>query len=86
MDEPELNTDELVAQMERDELADAALLTPRDFAKVIGVQPQLVYYYIRTKKLDVVVCQCGRKCVNVEAATKFFNERNQEVRKEPDVD
>lgn len=69
------NMDDIVAQMELDELSDAKLLTPRDFAKLIGVAPQLVYYYIRNKKLDIVICDCGRKTVEVDVARKFFEER-----------
>lgn len=79
------NIDKVIEQIELDELSDAPLLSPRDFAKLIGVAPQLVYYYIRTQKIDTVRCNCGRKTVNVEAAKKFFESRNQEIRKEPDA-
>jgi hypothetical protein len=74
----DLNTDEVQALIELDELSDARLLTPRDFAKLYGCAPQLVYYYIRTKKLDIIVCDCGRKCVEVEAARKFMDNRGKE--------
>lgn len=80
------NMDEVARQIELDELSDARLLTPRDFAKLIGVAPQLVYYYIRTKKLDIEVCDCGRKCVVVADARKFFETKDQQVRKESDAD
>lgn len=73
------NIDDVARQMELDELGDARLLTPRDFAKLIGVAPQLVYYYVRTGKLEIEVCDCGRKCVVVEQAVKFFNNRKQQV-------
>lgn len=79
------NIDDVIERMKMDELDDAPLLSPREFAKLIGVAPQLVYYYIRTKKIDVEICNCGRKTVNVEKARLFFDSRNQQVRKEPDA-
>lgn len=80
----ELNMDELARQIELDELGDARLLTPRDFAKLIGVAPQLVYYYIRTNKLEVERCDCGRKCVIVADAKTFFETKDQVIDKSPD--
>lgn len=80
------NLDEVIAQMELDELSDAPLLSPRNFAKLVGVAPQLVYYYLRTGKIEYTVCNCGRKCVDVASTRKFFESRNHQVRKEPDAD
>lgn len=74
----------LVAAMERDELADATCLSPRDFAKTIGVSPQLVYYYIRTGKIKGIVCQCGRKVINVDEARTVFESRGTTVDKRSD--
>lgn len=68
--------DKVMEQMELDELSDAPLLSPRDMAKLLGVAPQLVYYYLRTGKLEYEICNCGRKCVNVEKARAFFESRN----------
>jgi len=64
--------DEVMRQIELDELSDATKLTPRDFAKLIGRAPQLVYYYIRTNKIDVEICQCGRKVIDVKQAKEVF--------------
>lgn len=62
--------------LERLEIEDQAetvgFLTPREYAKLRGMQPQLVYYFIRTKKIEVELCKCGRKVVNVETADEFF--------------
>jgi hypothetical protein len=50
-------------------------MTPRDFAKTrTGLQPQLVYYYIRTGKIKQEKCICGRWVIDIKAATKFFDE------------
>lgn len=51
-----------------------AKLTPRDFAKEVGVAPQLVYYHIRQGHIEVVECECGRKVIDVEAAKAAFKE------------
>jgi hypothetical protein len=75
----ELTMDQVAAQMELDELGDARLLPPREFAKLVGVAPQLVYYYIRTGKIEVVVCDCGRKCVEVAPAREFMGNRKSQV-------
>jgi hypothetical protein len=70
------NMDELFAQMEQDELEDQAevseLLTPVDYARLRGRKPQLVYYYIRAKRLDIERCNCGRKCISVTKADLLF--------------
>ncbi len=67
-EEETLSFEQLVEQSELDELADAEFLTPREFAKLIGVAPQLVYYYLRTETLQSERCQCGRRVVNVRVS------------------
>lgn len=88
MTRPLDNTDDLIEQMEVDELADAAKLSPRDFAKMMGMQPQLVYYYIRTGVIKKETCLCGRPVVDVEASKAALQAKAQErrdgIRREPD--
>lgn len=64
------------ADLERLELEDQAqevgFLTPREYAKLRGMQPQLVYYYIRTKQIEPELCKCGRKIISVEQTDKLF--------------
>ena len=82
MSEPQ-NSDELFALMEADELRDREELashgvlkmTPREYAKSKGLQPQLVYYYIRQGDIKTVFCDCGRKVIDVAGANAFFDER-----------
>jgi hypothetical protein len=56
-------------------------LTPREYAayrsKKTGtiVQPQNVYYYVRTGKLELETCDCGRKVLDVKLADEFFDLR-----------
>ena len=68
-----LNTDELIARMQLDELADAPLITPVNYAKLYtGMTPQRVYYHMKRGHLDRVRCPCGRWCVVKDAADKLF--------------
>lgn len=80
-----MSAEELQQQIEADELADAEWLKPRDFAKSIGVTPQLVYYYVRTGKIESQQCLCGNKVINVKQAREVFESRGQEISKEPDA-
>lgn len=69
------NMDDVLRMMEEDDLADKAELakmTPREYAKLRGVEPQIIYYYIRTKKIRDEVCICGRRVVDVPSANEFF--------------
>lgn len=43
-------------------------LTPREYAKIRGMAPQMVYYYIRNGVIDVERCICGRKVIDVKQA------------------
>jgi hypothetical protein len=70
-----LNTDELLEQMKLDELADAPLISPVNYAKKRPISPQLVYYAIRTRKLNVYICNCGGRRINMEEADEYFRER-----------
>lgn len=76
------NIDDLVAAMEQDELGDAEWLKPRDFAKLINVSPQLVYYYIRNGRIESQQCLCGNKIINRKQAQHIFNTRNSVLNKE----
>lgn len=77
------NMDELAEQMKRDELEDLheqasqglAKMSVREYAKLKGEQPQLIYYYIRTGKIQEEPCICGRKVIDVASADAFMEER-----------
>jgi hypothetical protein len=71
VDEP-LGTDELFAQMERDEAEGATKLSPREYGLSHGIKPQLVYYYIRKGDLKLETCICGRHVIDVAMADEFF--------------
>jgi hypothetical protein len=83
-----LTTDEIIAAMERDEADGAVKLSPREYALLNGIKPQLVYYYIRKKAkggegIQLEQCICGRNVIDVAAADEFFkkgkNETDEEV-------
>lgn len=64
--------------MELDDIAEQAnevgFLTPREYAKLRGLNPQLVYYYIRTKKITPELCKCGRKVIEVKLADEALKD------------
>lgn len=67
-----MNTDELLAQMQREDLEGATKLTPVDYGKLRGIAPQLVYYHIRAKHITTERCNCGRKVIDVDEADEHF--------------
>ncbi len=73
---PNMNHDELMKRMEQDNLADKAAhvtkMSPMEFARARHMQPQLVYYYIRTGKIQPEECVCGRMVIDIKAADEFF--------------
>jgi hypothetical protein len=81
-----MNTDDLFKQMERDELQDQMELlgkmTPREFAKLKCIAPQQVYYYIRSGKIEMEKCICGRHVIDTEKASEFLDSRKQRVQPE----
>jgi hypothetical protein len=67
-----MNIDEFESQVRKDELEDQPLITPVEYGRLRGIAPQLVYYYIRNKKLATQICPCGRRCVVKEEADEHF--------------
>ncbi len=67
------NLDDVIKQMQLDEVEDAPLITPVNYAKIRPrITPQSVYYRIRTGKLPVHRCNCGRTCIDVKEADEIF--------------
>lgn len=77
MDEEERlrNIDEYIERMKLDDLEDSPKMAPRDWARSRKVTPQLVYYWIRTKKIKAETCLCGRKVIDVVEADAYNQER-----------
>lgn len=65
--------------MELMDIADQAVqvgfLTPREYAKLKGMSPQLVYYYIRNKVIETEQCRCGRTILSVVQADEALAEK-----------
>lgn len=72
MAEQELSTDEFIRAMELEDLEDAAKCSPRDYGKLRGIAPQLVYYHIRQGHLDKEKCLCGRSVIDRDKADQYF--------------
>lgn len=49
-------------------------LTPREYAKLRDISPQLLYYYIKQKVLELEFCACGRKILDVDKTDKILSE------------
>ena len=70
MDEFDLELDELA-----DQAAVVGKLTPREYAQLRGMAPQLIYYHLRQKHFEIEICICGRKVVDVKTVDEFFEGR-----------
>ncbi len=72
------NIDELLKAMALDEIEDAPLITPVNYAKTVPrLSPQIIYYHIRAGHLATVLCPCGRKCIKKEEADEFFRPKGE---------
>lgn len=71
------NTDDLIEQMKRDEAEGATKMSPIDWGKSRGVTPQLVYYWIRSKKITAEHCACGRRVIDVAEADAYLKSRGE---------
>ena len=67
-----MNTDELIAQMQADEEEDGKLITPVNYARIRGLAPQVIYYYIRRGYITWMRCDCGRKVIEKEEADEYL--------------
>lgn len=62
-------------------MTDQQKMTPRQYAqhrsKLTGtiVQPQNIYYYIRTGAIELETCACGNRVLDVKLVDDFFDER-----------
>lgn len=52
--------------------AEATKLSPRDYGKLRGIAPQLVYYHLRQENLNWDHCDCGRRVIVIDEADQFF--------------
>lgn len=54
-------------------------LTPREFAKLLGIYPQQVYNHIRKGVYEAERCKCGRVVVCVSKAKIALARRDREL-------
>jgi hypothetical protein len=63
-------------ELELEDIAEQAeevgKLSPREYAKLRKITPQLVYYYLRTGKIKEERCICGRKVIDVATADSYL--------------
>lgn len=57
-----------------DQVAVVGKLTPREYARLRFMVPQNVYYHLRKgdPRLQIEICQCGRKVIDVKKADEYF--------------
>jgi hypothetical protein len=75
-----MNEQELELMEIRDQAKEVGYLTPIEFAKLQGISPQLVYYHIRNKTIEVERCRCGRRVVSVPHATEALQKATRKQR------
>jgi len=46
-------------------------LTFSDYARYIGISPQLLNYYIKNGQIKWHWCNCGRKVINIESNNRI---------------
>lgn len=73
--------DELVEELARFEFEGAEKLSPIQFARYMGMAPQMVYYYLRNHVIEEEVCICGRRVVDVQSASEAIRTRQAEKKK-----
>lgn len=70
-----MGIDDFVRQIEQDMLEDEArsgYMKPTQYAKLRKMYPQRIYQAIRSDKLEVTICRCGSKVINVAEADEVF--------------
>jgi hypothetical protein len=60
-----MDMDELFDEFDKFANEGAEKLSPREYAALRDMVPQMVYYYIRTGVVKAETCICGRKVVDV---------------------
>lgn len=74
------NTDDFLARVQADELRDEleaardgiTKMSVREYAIARGIQPQLVYYYVRQGYIETEPCICGRLVIDVKSADDYL--------------
>lgn len=74
------DTDDFLAQVAADELRDkleaahdgVIKMSVREYAIARGIQPQLIYYYVRSGYIKTEPCICGRMVIDVKSADEYL--------------
>jgi hypothetical protein len=70
-----MDLDSMFDDMDKFDLEGATKLTPREYGKLRGMAPQMVYYWIRNKVIETETCVCGRRVVDVKACDEALSTR-----------
>jgi hypothetical protein len=74
------NMDDFLARVRHDEMLDElesardgrTKMSVREYALARGIQPQLVYYYVRQGYIDTEDCICGRLVIDIKSADEYL--------------
>jgi hypothetical protein len=69
----------------REQAEEVGFLTPREYAKIRGMAPQMVYYYIRNGVLETEHCRCGRRVLDVAKADNDLQAKEEARRSKLDA-
>jgi hypothetical protein len=83
MPEKPENMDDFLARVRHDEMLDEleqarggqTKMSVREYANARGIQPQLMYYYVRQGYIQTDPCICGRMVIDIESADKYLAEK-----------
>jgi hypothetical protein len=83
------NTDDFLARVQADELRDEleqarggiTKMSVREYALARGIQPQLMYYYVRQGYITTDPCICGRMVIDVKSADEYLASKAEKDKK-----
>lgn len=83
------NTDDIIAKMQADDLRDkledahngVTKMSVREYANARGIQPQLMYYYVRQGYVETHPCICGRMVIDVKSADEYLVQKAEKDKK-----
>jgi len=80
------NMDDAIKRMMAEDELDAAQaglskMTVIEWARARSLQPQIVYYWVRTGKIKQELCVCGRKVIDVAGADAYYAEKQETDKK-----
>lgn len=77
-----MTIDDEIERMRQEDMIGATKMTVIEYARLHGMRPQLLYYYIRTGRIEQEDCVCGRRVIDVERVDAFLQAKEKESRRD----